>query len=100
MNAIEHGNRGQASLPVEVTVHRGPGTVTVEVADFGRGQLREADIPDIDLKLAGLQTPRGWGLFLVDRLVDRVDELVDGERHVVRLIMHTSEPTPSQQEES
>lgn len=94
MNAIEHGNRGQASLPVEVTVHRGPGTITVEVADFGRGQLREADIPDLDLKLAGLQTPRGWGLFLVDRLVDRVDELVDGERHLVRLIMHTSEPDP------
>ncbi len=87
MNAIEHGNRGDIGLDVEVIVRRTPDAVTVEVADFGRGRDREADLPDLDLKLAGLQTPRGWGLFLIEQLADRVEEFADGDRHVVRLTM-------------
>jgi serine phosphatase RsbU (regulator of sigma subunit)/anti-sigma regulatory factor (Ser/Thr protein kinase) len=87
MNAIEHGNRGDAALDVLVTVRRTSEYVTVEVADYGRGVRREAEAPDLDLKLAGLQTPRGWGLFLVRELVDRVEEFADGDRHVVRLAM-------------
>lgn len=90
MNAIEHGNRGRSQLPVEVAVRRTPDAVTVEVSDFGRGRLTDPDLPDLDLKLAGLQTPRGWGLFLVQQLTDRVEELSDGDRHTVRLVMHTT----------
>lgn len=88
MNAIEHGNRANAELEVTVTVRRTAAGVLVEIGDFGRGPDHAADIPDIDLKLAGLQPPRGWGLFLVERLVDRVEELTVGDRHVVRLAMH------------
>lgn len=90
MNAIEHGNRGRADLPVEVAVRRTAEAITVEVSDFGRGLQREADVPDLDLKLAGLQTARGWGLFLTERLVDRVEDVTDGDRHIVRLTMHTA----------
>ncbi|MEI3867274.1 SpoIIE family protein phosphatase [Microbacterium sp. CCNWLW134] len=89
MNAIEHGNRGDAGLEVTVTVRCSPEMVTVDVEDFGRGRRAEAETPDLDLKLAGLQTPRGWGLFLVRELVDRVEEHSDADRHVVRLVMHT-----------
>ncbi len=95
MNAIEHGNRSDAGLDVTVTVRRTAETITVEIGDYGRGRMRDADIPDIDLKLAGLQPPRGWGLFLVERLVDRVEESADGDRHVVRLVMrieNTNDP--------
>jgi anti-sigma regulatory factor (Ser/Thr protein kinase) len=87
MNAIEHGNRGDAALDVLIAVRRTSEYVTVEVADFGRGLRQDAETPDLDLKLAGLQTPRGWGLFLVRELVDRVEEFRDGDRHVVRLVM-------------
>lgn len=87
MNAIEHGNRCDAALDVLLAVRRTSEYVTVEVADYGRGVRDEAVAPDLDLKLAGLQTPRGWGLFLVHELVDRVEEFVDGDRHVVRLTM-------------
>jgi serine phosphatase RsbU (regulator of sigma subunit)/anti-sigma regulatory factor (Ser/Thr protein kinase) len=90
MNAIEHGNRGDPSLDVEVVVRRTAESVTVEIADFGRGRRDDPDIPDIELKLAGLQTPRGWGLFLVRKLIDRVDEVTDGDRHIVRLVMHVA----------
>jgi len=92
MNAIEHGNRGDASLDVSVLVRRSAESITVEVGDYGRGRQREADIPDLDLKLAGLQTPRGWGLFLIEHLADRIEEFSDGDRHVVRLTMRTEEP--------
>ena len=29
-----------------------------------------AEAPDLEAKLAGLQTPRGWGLFLIEKMVD------------------------------
>ena len=96
MNAIEHGNRGQAELEVSVTVRRTAEAVTVDISDFGRGRQHEAEIPDIDLKLAGAQTPRGWGLFLVEQLVDRVEEFTEGDRHIVRLMMHTGDGTATE----
>ena len=91
MNAIEHGNHGRADLDVEVAVGRSDESVTVEISDFGHGRAVAADVPDIDLKLAGLQTPRGWGLFLVEQLADRVEEFADGDRHVVRLVMRVGD---------
>lgn len=91
MNAIEHGNRGRADLPVEVTVRRTPDAVTVDVVDFGRGRQGDVETPDLGLKLAGQQSARGWGLFLVERLVDRVTESTDGDRHLVRLVMRTAD---------
>jgi serine phosphatase RsbU (regulator of sigma subunit)/anti-sigma regulatory factor (Ser/Thr protein kinase) len=95
MNAIEHGNRGQASLDVSVLVRRSAEDVTVEIGDYGRGRQKAAEVPDIDLKLAGEQTPRGWGLFLIEKLVDRVEEFSDGDRHIVRLVMKTTEKEES-----
>jgi serine phosphatase RsbU (regulator of sigma subunit)/anti-sigma regulatory factor (Ser/Thr protein kinase) len=87
MNAIEHGNRGDPLLDVSVVIRRTSEAVTVEIGDFGRGRQHAADLPDLDLKLAGLQQPRGWGLFLVEHLTDRTDEYMDGDRHIVRLVM-------------
>ncbi|MDL9980864.1 ATP-binding SpoIIE family protein phosphatase [Microbacterium sp. ASV49] len=92
MNAIEHGNHAISSLPVEVSVRCGIESVTVEIADFGRGPAHEPVEPDLDEKLSGRQTPRGWGLFLVEHLVDRVEDFRDGERHVVRLTMRPDDP--------
>ncbi len=91
MNAIEHGNRGEPSLAVRIVVRRTVEEVSVEVADFGRGLQQRTELPDLERKLAGLQTPRGWGLFLIEQLVDRVVERVDGERHIVRLVMRVDE---------
>ena len=87
MNAIEHGNRSRPELQVEVRVRRTAESVVVDVVDFGRGLTQSPDAPDIDLKLAGVQPARGWGRFLVEQLTDHVEELVVGDRHVVRLVM-------------
>ena len=85
LNAIEHGNQFDAQKQVGVRVLADSTEVCVWVSDEGRGSQGEIETPDISAKLAGLQTPRGWGLFLMSRLVDGVsDEYTDG-RHAVLL---------------
>ncbi len=76
MNAIEHGNKDRVDLPIEieVTIDSGDGS-GLSVTDLGGGRpAGDFELPDLDLKLAGLQSPRGWGLFLVEQLVDSVTE--------------------------
>jgi anti-sigma regulatory factor (Ser/Thr protein kinase) len=97
MNAMEHGNSYRADRPVTVRVYAETGLVRVEVADLGgaRPDADQAEVPDLEAKLAGLQRPRGWGLFLIKNMVDEARETGDGERHTVELVMHL-EPEPTQ----
>ena len=90
MNAIEHGNRGRAELPVEFQVFQSGDEVVVTISDRGGGgdvgcPEDSAELPDLARKLAGEQDPRGWGLFLIRHMVDSVDVTTEGERHTVRL---------------
>jgi anti-sigma regulatory factor (Ser/Thr protein kinase) len=89
MNAIEHGNQNREELLVEVAVLATQHAVMVRVTDHGGGEpIPEVETPDIDAKLAGEQTPRGWGLFLIGQMVDDVrTESVDGT-HTVELVMN------------
>src|SRR5688500_14195082 len=87
MNAIEHGNELQAGLPVRVRVAAADGKVSVAITD--QGGLKEipaAETPDIEAKLAGLQKPRGWGLFLIKSMVDEMNVTTEGARHTVELV--------------
>jgi serine phosphatase RsbU (regulator of sigma subunit)/anti-sigma regulatory factor (Ser/Thr protein kinase) len=100
MNAIEHGNHALPDIDVTVSVRRSAEAVSVEIADFGRGRQKSIETPDLDLKLAGLQTPRGWGMFLVNELVDKVEEFNEGDRHIVRLTMHTAAESSTEGQQS
>ena len=93
MNAIEHGNRNRPELPVHVEVDLDGQAIIVAVTDLGGGPDggRPTAEPDLDLKLAGDQSPRGWGLFLIRNMVDAMDETTHGARHTVRLTMRTTE---------
>jgi serine phosphatase RsbU (regulator of sigma subunit)/anti-sigma regulatory factor (Ser/Thr protein kinase) len=94
MNAMEHGNGYDAELPVTVRVLTGHDRVTVQIVDQGGGQGEaEPDTPDLDAKLAGLQSPRGWGLFLIENMVDDARETVDGRHHTLELEMQLVEPS-------
>ncbi len=87
MNAIEHGNRYQEVLPVTVETEIAPGSLHIRITDYGgQKNIPIAEEPDIDAKLAGLQSPRGWGLFLIHRMADDVRVTSDEERHTVELI--------------
>ena len=75
MNAIEYGSRGQADVPIDVDVTVTAADVVVRVTDRAlSGTVPiDAETPDIELKLAGEQKPRGWGLFLIANMVDSMD---------------------------
>ena len=92
MNAIEHGNRNQPEVPVDVEVTAADGDIVVSITDQGgapEGAAPAAE-PDLAAKLAGEQAPRGWGLFLIRNMVDAMDVTTEGTRHTVRLVMRAS----------
>jgi anti-sigma regulatory factor (Ser/Thr protein kinase) len=88
MNAIEHGNQGDPDRPVEITVLANVEKVVVQIKDQGGGrQLPTPVLPDLEAKLAGQQSPRGWGLFLIEKMVDKLTTHTDDFHHTVELEM-------------
>ena len=89
MNAMEHGNGYDAELPVHVTVTAGSRELTVRITDQGGARpIPDAPEPDLDAKLAGEQTPRGWGLFLIRSMVDAMDVSGDERHHTMALTLN------------
>lgn len=89
MNAAEHGNQFRAELPVAIEVVRQGAAVQVRIADSGRGgPIPKPATPNIDAKLAGRQSPRGWGLFLIEKMVDQVDVIDEPSAHAVVLTVN------------
>ena len=89
MNAIEHGNQGNAEIPVRITVERSADDLSVRIVDRGGAEpIPEAETPDLDAKLAGLQKARGWGLFLIKNMVDDMRVTTENGHHVVELVVH------------
>jgi len=88
MNAMEHGNHYDSDLPVTIQVRATAEEIMVSITDHGGGQaIPEADAPDLEAKLAGLQSPRGWGLFLIRSMVDEMNVTSDDIHHTVELVM-------------
>jgi serine phosphatase RsbU (regulator of sigma subunit)/anti-sigma regulatory factor (Ser/Thr protein kinase) len=89
MNAIEHGNHYREDLSVGIQVLSSPSAIKVRVSDHGGGRpIPNPEMPDIDAKLAGLQSPRGWGLFLIKNMVDDMNVETDEDHHTVELIFY------------
>ena len=89
MNAMEHGNGYREDQPVTVRVLTEADLIRVQIVDLGGAPSdRETEVPDLEAKLAGLQRPRGWGLFLIKNMVDEARESSDGDLHTLELVMH------------
>jgi len=90
MNAMEHGNHYLPEKPVAITVQASNEALLVRIVDHGGTRLLPDDTvePDIEAKLAGLQSPRGWGLFLIKNMVDDMHIFEDATHHTVELIMN------------
>ena len=87
MNALEHGNKYREDLTVKIMVRAAPSILSVQITDHGGGQqIPEPETPDLEAKLAGLQSPRGWGLFLIKQMVDEMHVTTDETHHSVELI--------------
>jgi anti-sigma regulatory factor (Ser/Thr protein kinase) len=89
MNAMEHGNHYNAETPVRLLVRVSSERLLVSITDLGGGEIHsDADQPDLEAKLAGLQSPRGWGLFLIKRMVDEMRVIENDQQHTVELILN------------
>ena len=92
MNAMEHGNKYDPDKPVQVSVTRNETAVRICITDQGGGNPDEAaDPPDLAAKLAGEQSPRGWGLFLIKNMVNEMNIHQDEVQHTIELIMEFEE---------
>ena len=87
MNAMEHGNQYREDLPVDILVSITQGRLRIAITDHGGGQVvAPAGTPDLDAKLQGLQSPRGWGLFLIKNMVDEMNVISDESHHTLELL--------------
>ena len=95
MNAIEYGSQGREDVPFDVLVEVDERDVVVRVTDRALSGTvpTDVDTPDIERKLAGEQKPRGWGLFLIEHMVDSMDVTTDDHGQTVTLRLAREEPT-------
>lgn len=89
LNAIEHGNEMNATTRVGISLSVNGTKMKVSVEDKGNGIGEKMNEPNIDNKINGTETPRGWGLFLIKRLVDDIkyEPKADGG-NVTTMIIH------------
>jgi serine phosphatase RsbU (regulator of sigma subunit)/anti-sigma regulatory factor (Ser/Thr protein kinase) len=88
MNAMEHGSEYRADRPVSIRVLGSADSVRVQVSDLGGViELPEREAPDIEAKLAGRQKPRGWGLFLIEQMVDEAHVTGDEGQRTLELVV-------------
>jgi len=89
LNAMEHGNHYRAELPVLIEVSVSEANLSVKITDEGSGPPAFHSVtPDLEAKLEGMQTPRGWGLFLIKNMVDDMNVTGDEHHHTIELILH------------
>ena len=89
MNAMEHGNHYRAEVPVLIEVSASEADLSVRITDEGSGPPAfDSETPDLAAKLEGVQTPRGWGLFLIKSMVDEMNVTGDEHHHTIELILH------------
>jgi anti-sigma regulatory factor (Ser/Thr protein kinase) len=89
MNAMEHGNKYRAEVPVIIEVSASDTLLSVKITDEGSGPPAfHAETPDLKAKLEGMQSPRGWGLFLIKNMVDAMEVTGDEHHHTVELLLN------------
>lgn len=87
MNAMEHGNHYQPELAVKIRVALNSDELVVFVTDQGGiSPVVDSPTPDLQAKLSGEQSPRGWGLFLIKAMVDDLRVYTDSAEHTIELI--------------
>jgi serine phosphatase RsbU (regulator of sigma subunit)/CHASE1-domain containing sensor protein/anti-sigma regulatory factor (Ser/Thr protein kinase) len=90
LNAMEHGNRYIPEVPVKIQLLSSDADLFVRITDQGGSPVPDPDkeAPDLEAKLEGEQTPRGWGLFLIQNMVDEMRVSGNPDHHTIELVMH------------
>ena len=91
-NAIEHGNRQDATQKVLIVLVPEGESLEISVTDTSSIPFApRADAgaaPNLEDKLAGLSNTRGWGMFLIQSLVDEVEFSSNSQGNQVRMVVH------------
>ena len=88
---MEHGNRFKKELYVQIQFVCSPSKFEIIVKDSGLGGHLSfpTEEPDIDAKVSGKASRRGWGIFLIKNLVDEVFfETILPKGNIVRIISY------------
>ncbi len=94
MNAMEHGNGYDPDKLARLQVFLDETAVRVTISDEGGGPpLPTTTSPDLEAKLAGEQPPRGWGVFLIQNMVDELHVHQGDRHHTVELVMYLADET-------
>jgi len=90
MNAMERGNRYRSEVPVVIQVLASDTDLLVRITDQGGSPVpdRDKEVPDLEAKLEGLQSPQGWGLFLIQNMVDEMHITSDAVQHTIELVIY------------
>jgi serine/threonine-protein kinase RsbW len=86
INAMMHGNKGRPDARVTVSMNCRDNTINITVTDEGDGITNFPPKPDIEKIIEDLESPVGFGLFLIKQLADQVEfnkETTGG--HVVKM---------------
>ncbi len=73
VNAAEHGNQFRPDAFVDVTIEAAGAELVIVVSDSGTGFKPSTDQPNIHAAISGDSRGRGWGIYLMERLADRVE---------------------------
>jgi serine/threonine-protein kinase RsbW len=95
INAIEHGNRGNEKLFVEVVLQATGDVLEVKVIDEGAGVRKLPSKPEMGRKMRGEEEPRGMGIFLIQALVDEAEWVAAAEakKSYIRLLIRLDKAT-------
>lgn len=86
-NAIEHGNQSNVDIKVMVELTIQDKSLTLNVVDQGKQPIPDiADVRGEFERQPGY--PRGWGMFLIKRLVDEMVVSTKPGRNEVRMVIH------------
>ena len=89
VNAMQHGNKGQADLEVIVAIRYTDKAIEVEVSDHGNGIAAILPKPDIEKIINNQDSPIGFGIFLIQELADDVEFNLDTETgHRLKMVIH------------
>jgi len=89
INAIEHGNKLDASIKVGISLAVEGSGLRVEVHDEEGHMIEHVRTPNIEEKIERKDAPRGWGIFLIKNLVDEVQfESRPEGGNIVKMIIH------------
>ena len=88
INAVQHGNKGKPDARVLVAISFQENTLRISVFDEGDGLKGALKDPDIERIIENLDPPVGFGVFLMKRLMDKVEfDRTSNHLHEVRMMM-------------